>query len=74
MAILKDIFQKIFVSNRTGANYTSLNSAVADIGTIKTFRIDSPMTLSADITFPSGVTLIIGAQGSILGAAGKVTT
>lgn len=68
MAILKDIFQKIFVSNKTGANYTNLNSAIADIGTIKTFRIDSAMTLTADITFPLGVTLIIGAQGSITGA------
>lgn len=68
MAILKNIFQKIFVSNQVGSNYTSLNSAIAAIGTVKTFRIDSAMTLTANITFPAGVTLIIGAQGSITGA------
>lgn len=68
MAILKNILQKIFVSNQTGANYISLNTAIANIGTIKTFRVDSTMVLTADISFPSGVTLIIGSQGSISGA------
>lgn len=65
---VKNVLQQITVGSSTGADYTSLNTAIAAIGTIKTFRIVTAVTLTAGISFPSGVTLIMGAQGSLAGA------
>jgi polyisoprenoid-binding protein YceI len=65
---IKNILQQITVGSSDGADYTSLNAAIAAIGTITTFRIVTAITLTANITFPAGVTLIMGAQGSLAGA------
>jgi hypothetical protein len=59
---------KEIVSDQPGADYSSLNAAIAAIGDIKIFLIDSPVVLSANISFPADVTIIIGAQGSLSGA------
>lgn len=68
MAQLKNILQELVISNQVGANYSDLNAAMASGGTIKTYKIESPVTLTASITFAVGSTLIIGSQGSISGA------
>jgi len=65
---VKNVLQQITVGSSDGADYTSLNAAIAAIGTITTFRIVTAVTLTANISFPAGVTLIFGAQGSLAGA------
>lgn len=65
---VKNVLQQITVGSSLGADYTSLNTAITNIGTIKTFRIVTAISLSASISFPADVTIIIGAQGSISGA------
>src|SRR5574343_408606 len=67
MTRIKDILQEVTVSNVSGADYSSLNSAVSN-STIKTYRIESAVTLTADITMSVGSTVIIGTTGSIAGA------
>lgn len=67
MSRLKNILYELTVSNQNGADYNSINEAISDIGSIKTFRIETAITLTDNITFPSGVTIIIGSQGSING-------
>jgi hypothetical protein len=68
MAELSKILQEITVSNQVGANYSNLNIAIASIGTIKTFKIESAISLTANIVFPAGCILILGSQGSLSGA------
>lgn len=58
----------VIVSGNANSEYTSLNVAITAIGTIKVFKIESAITLTDNITIPTGCTLIIGAQGSIAGA------
>lgn len=65
---VKNVLQQITVGSSDGADYTSLNTAIAGIGTITAFRIVTPVTLTANISMPAGVTIIIGAQGSLTGA------
>lgn len=65
---VKNVLQQITVGSSLGADYTSLNTAIAGIGTITTFRVVTAVTLTANISMPAGVTIIIGAQGSLTGA------
>ncbi len=68
MPKLNELQKEKIISSVSGADYSSLNSAISAIGDIKTFRIETAIVLSAAITFPAGVTLIIGSQGSISGS------
>lgn len=67
MARLKDILQTITVSDKRGADFSSLNSAINSTD-VKTFTIESAIVLTDNISIPSGVTIIIGTQGSLSGA------
>lgn len=68
MAQLKNILQELIISDQVGANYNSLNSAVAAGGTILTYKVESAILVNANITFPANSTLFIGSQGSLSGA------
>lgn len=68
MAQLSDLQQEKIVSSTEGADYSSLNTAITNIGTVKTFRIESAITITASISFPADVVLIIGSNGSLSGA------
>lgn len=68
MALLKNILYELTVSSEVGSDYKSLNAAIEAVGKIKTFRIEDAVELTGNISFPSGITLIMGSQGSLSGS------
>lgn len=60
------------VVSASGGDYTSLNSAIADIGLVKHFVIRGSVDLSANLAIPSGCTLEFD-DGGILNGSYELT-
>jgi hypothetical protein len=67
MALYRNIVLSITISDKQGADFSDIAAAIEAGGTIKTFCVETPMTLTRDLVVPPGVTLIIGSEASLNG-------